>query len=565
METTSFEPKVNAAREFIEIATDFSNPLDLVREAISNSFDAKSSQMTISFDVIKEVGERVLRVVLEDNGTGMNEEGIHSFFDLGNSTHRDDDEAIGEKGHGTKVYFNSSNIQVITCSNGLRITAEMQNPFRKLFDEEVPEVTITREHTSDPDGTKIVIKGYNHNRCDLFTHERLKDHIIWFTKVGSVEKQFGLNDHSDFVLRLKGLDRESTEVIPFGHPFPAVSESVSKLFDKHLADAPRHFCSRMVKQMKLRQHPDISIDAVFFVEGNRVKQEYNPMIRRRGYQAPDGSYTVQERYGIWLCKDYIPVQSVNDWVSVKGREYTRLHAFVNCQELRLTANRGSINNTPSEILTDVRVVVEDIYESLTTGQDWIDMDWLSEEAEGFRNTEREKSDFKNRCVRFNQANIASYKDHDLIQPSHESGVFGLLMKLSTIESSLFPFKILDYNTYTGIDLIVKGDHTTPLAQSRLYYVELKYILGNSQLNHSFENLSTIICWDTALKHGDIIEDLNGEKRQMQIFGPTDDSSYTSYLLDGGKKNIKIEVVVLKDYLRERFGIEFRPRAGSSTI
>ena len=31
------EPKVNHAQEFIEIAFDFANPLDLVREAISNA------------------------------------------------------------------------------------------------------------------------------------------------------------------------------------------------------------------------------------------------------------------------------------------------------------------------------------------------------------------------------------------------------------------------------------------------------------------------------------------------------------------------------------------------
>ena len=31
------EPKVDRAQEFIEISLDFSNPLDIVREAISNA------------------------------------------------------------------------------------------------------------------------------------------------------------------------------------------------------------------------------------------------------------------------------------------------------------------------------------------------------------------------------------------------------------------------------------------------------------------------------------------------------------------------------------------------
>jgi hypothetical protein len=45
---------------------------------------------------------------IEDDGKGMNEEGLTSFFDLGNSLGRNDPEKIGEKGHGTKVYFNSA-------------------------------------------------------------------------------------------------------------------------------------------------------------------------------------------------------------------------------------------------------------------------------------------------------------------------------------------------------------------------------------------------------------------------------------------------------------------------
>lgn len=42
MKENSFtiNPEVNSAQEFIEISQDFPNSLDLVREAISNAFDA---------------------------------------------------------------------------------------------------------------------------------------------------------------------------------------------------------------------------------------------------------------------------------------------------------------------------------------------------------------------------------------------------------------------------------------------------------------------------------------------------------------------------------------------
>ena len=47
----TIEPKVDSAQEFIEIALDFSNPLDLVREAISNAFDAEADNIVLSGEI----------------------------------------------------------------------------------------------------------------------------------------------------------------------------------------------------------------------------------------------------------------------------------------------------------------------------------------------------------------------------------------------------------------------------------------------------------------------------------------------------------------------------------
>lgn len=51
-------PKVNDAQEFIEIAQDFSNPLDIVREGISNAFDAHAHNIIMDFSVITECGKK---------------------------------------------------------------------------------------------------------------------------------------------------------------------------------------------------------------------------------------------------------------------------------------------------------------------------------------------------------------------------------------------------------------------------------------------------------------------------------------------------------------------------
>src|SRR5580700_850576 len=373
MSEYSFKPNVDQVQEFIEIAGDFSNPLDLVREAISNSVDAKAKRVSISFDVMKEYGENVLVIVLQDDGIGMDQTTIKSFFDLGNSSNRGNPDAIGEKGHGTKVYFNSSEVDVITICDGRRINARMSDPYKKLFSRELPDVKVEEESaSSEPNGTKITIKGYNNNRREKFTHEILKDYIQWFSKHGSFETQFEHTQHKGFVVELKGLNRKESETLPFGHPFPEESASIDKLFDKYLVDAPYYFCKRIKRAGQLPNHPEVNYEALFSIEGNRVKQDYNPMLRRRGYQAPLGAYTVQERYGIWLCKDFIPIQRANEWISVRGTEYTRFHAFFNCQEFKLTANRGSVNNTPSELLKDIEQTVEDIFDSITNSDDWRD-------------------------------------------------------------------------------------------------------------------------------------------------------------------------------------------------
>jgi hypothetical protein len=558
-------PKVNETQEFIEIANDFSNPLDIVREAISNSFDAKATVIHIEFDILQEYGERILQIRLKDNGTGMDVEGLQSFFDLGNSLRRNDPNTIGEKGHGTKVYFNSSYIEVTTTNNGKTLNARVVEPYKTLFERQIPVVMVKQEETPNiPNGTEIVIKGYHKNRRDKFTHEILRDYIMWFTKMGSIEKEFNIYDNENVTLFLKGLNRCDAEEIKFGHFFPEESESVQKLFDKHLIKAPDYYCKKVVKQGQLKNFPEIRYDAVFAIEGNRVKYSYNPMLRRSGYTAPAGSYTVQERYGIWLCKDFIPIQRKNEWITYKGSEFTKFHAFINCQDLRLTANRSSVDNTPSEIIEDLREVVRQIFAEIVEGDDWRELSWLEEEAEAYRTSEKEAKDFKWRISKVNKANIATHKGVTLIEPQRESGVFALVVQLSLLEPGLFPFEIIDYDTHSGIDVIVKGDHSTPLNQSKLFYVEFKHVLGQ-QFNHSFENLHSIVCWDTQIKHDDIVIDINKEERKMIISPPNGPEDYTRYFLDNPRKAHKIEVYVLKDFLKEKLQLNFRPRSSGAVV
>jgi len=392
----------------------------------------------------------------------------------------------------------------------------------------------------------------------------LKDYILWFTKLGSVELFFDLEENKEVKVVLKGLNNKIPEVIVFGHSFPDESPAVSILFDNHNVSAPDHYCKRHIKRGQLKNFPEISYEAIFSVEGNKVKQNHNPMIRRQGQQGIPGSYSVAERYGVWLCKDFIPIQRKNEWVNYKGSEFIKLHSFFNCQGLKLTANRGSIDNTPSEVLIDIQNEVKAIYEQIIESEDWTQLSWLDQEAKGYRTAEKEKKDFAWRLKKVGKTNICEYKDQILVEPQRESGVFALTLQLQILEKGIFPFYVLDYDTHSGIDVIVKGDNTTPIQISKLYYVEFKHYL-TADFDHSFSNLHNIVCWDTTIKHNDILKDIGGEERTLEIIQPANKKDYTKYFLNNPRSAHKIEVFVLKDYLKQKLGIEFRPRTDKDTL
>jgi len=555
------KPTVDATREFIEISKDFANPLDLVREAISNAFDARATRIEIAFSAIKIYGENVLKIELIDNGFGMDKNGLQSFFDLGNSMNRHDPDAIGEKGHGTKVYFNSACITVITVNNGVEYKAVLDRPMQSLYDGVIPDVKVTHTDTDAPSSTNITILGYNNNRSDQFSHQILKDHIVWFTKMGSFEKEFGISKNNNVKLYLKGLDEETAEEISFGHIFPEESKKIDLLFDEHKTDAPHYFSKKITRTGTLPNFPYIPYQAIYSIEGRYVKYGYNDMVRRSGYTAPNGAYQIQERYGLWLCKDYMPVQRKNEWISEKGSEFTKFHAFINCQDFNLTANRGSIANTPFEIIENLHMVVEKHYEEITSSDEWDLLLWLQDEADAYRTVKNEQKSFETRKKRINTANVAKYNDILLIEPRHESGVFALFMQLSASDKTLFPFTVLDYDTHEGIDVIAKATDGVPIKNSKLYYVEFKNYL-TKEFNHTFENSFSIVCWDTKIKHGETVKDLKGDEYSMRIIPPDSPSDYTRYQLVPARGINIIEVYVLKDYLAQRLNIIFRPRTES---
>ncbi|MFO7676490.1 MAG: ATP-binding protein [bacterium] len=564
MDTTrhTVVPSVDEAREFFEIANDFAEPLEAVREAISNAHDWEASNIWITFETQRLEGARTLIVRFRDDGTGMSKQAVSAtFWGLGHSESRGDSQKIGEKGHGTKIFLNSEKVRVSTLGPDGAFAAECERPFRKLCNHELhaPEWWEVSPPNDGKTFTEIELQGYNNNASGTFTQRVVKDYVLWCTKAGSVEKELTGQVKRELTVHLKGLDVAEHEALPHGHPFPPEAADLNKLFDRYSYDAADYFVKRYHKTDVLQDLPDVRYEAVIYVEGDLAKRAYNPMIKQRLRKGSDG-YKVGDRYGIWLCKDYIPVCRVNEWISsfgTGGNAWVLLHGFVNCQELNLTANRGTFANTDPQVTAGLKIAIAEVVEA-------VDRDILKNQLyalmnmqEEARTQKQEETDYKSRVKSIKYRARASIDDQEVLEPQNEAELFGLFMRVYAKHPDLFEFLPCDYNTARGIDMIARSIGNPGVSELPHGYVEFKHRLGHRNFNHGFTNLRWVVCWDFTDDCEDGFElESSVDKTKRRIVYPTGDADASKYYLDAGNTRTKIQVIRLKCYLEEKLDVRF---------
>jgi light-regulated signal transduction histidine kinase (bacteriophytochrome) len=159
-------PKVTSAHEFLEITHDFVDPKDAIREAISNAMDWKATKINVKVTEDRNRADEELIIEFSDNGSGLDEERLEAFFDLGKSINNATVEQIGNKGHGTKTYYNSRQIEVESKTATTTVRAAMDQPLQNLMNAIVPpyEYDISRDQNNSTTGTTIRVYGYNMNQ-----------------------------------------------------------------------------------------------------------------------------------------------------------------------------------------------------------------------------------------------------------------------------------------------------------------------------------------------------------------------------------------------------------------
>ncbi len=534
-------PRVNEAREFLEIAKDFKDPKEIIREALSNSWDARASKTSLRFGLAPVPGTRRRKITVEiiDNGEGMSSEPrpeigcseIEGFFNLGDSYKPHG--SIGSKGHGTKIYYKSEGITVDTWKNSKHIHAETEvKPWDALQQGVVPTYGFDETADAGSKGTKIVVDGFQAKQNEFASLDDLIQYIRWYTVLGSFGQYF--NSPRRMELEIKPLDSYSPVNIPYGFRFPDEQLDFSKGTDTTCkVYGPRTIEAATEDGRKVT----VEVVGALLGESHRgiVPETYSHM-------------------GLWLCKDYIRIERNNDILEevFGGQYYYRSTLiFANCQQFDLTANRNNVRTDQDEYdvaVESIKGFCKEIWESSFL-KEYFDKKQKEDEDRKQREEEENERDRQKRVEETRKDRINRYKARAVLdgrglinpptkEPQNEAETALLLQAMISSKYPGIDFVIGDYNTSSGVDLIVEQEDKHV---QTLKWIELVSSLEKLyEWSHPPQGYHCIVCYRL------------GNVKEVQQFQDGQESKLVKKKIPGRYSLLvgadSIEVYVLKEIL-----------------
>ncbi len=573
------EVRVDAAKEIREISLDFLNPIEILREATANAYDAGAQVLTLRATPDKDIsGRRILTLESTDDGVGMDQPAIEAFFGLGLSEKPKipGRTPLGFKGHGTKIYYSAQELWVVTRREGSDLIVAWADKAREhVLQGRLPEVLFLRGKEAEeyaqnrrltipsPSGTTLRLIDYTPDSgrlIDDFKRSAVENYLRWFTVYGSFEHVVrATSPKPPMDVRLQATDDSTTKQVLYGHPWPVADRTDLKALRELDPRRPYNYFCKSFRKVDLVISGGYRIDIAVAFEGKQGRLDRDPLIRR---QKTGGLYFEEDRYGLWLCRDHIPIELKTDWLQdtelpvFEFLEPRRALVLVNCNDFFLTANRGSVGNSQATLLQAVRDGVIEFLSGLEDDDDLARFREEYEEERLRRVRDKDRKAFLRRLDRYNRKKhctiaLPDGSEFRFFEPQREITLFGLIAQLQVKDPTLLDLDILDYDDHQGIDLLVRRGHDPSdlLERDKVAYVELKYEL-RSNINHAFDNLHAIICWETYIKPGFPVTDAADQTFTLTE-STTGAVTYSTLApKPDSKLSHQIRVVVLKRLLQE---------------
>lgn len=496
------ELKVNDVSLYREIARNLVNPLELVREAISNAHDAKSDHIQIEL-FRNDSDEFCLRI--SDDGDGMKEEDFERFFNLGDSLKRGNN--IGQKGLGTKTYFRCGKLTVESQSKieKKRFKAILDAPWDKLNDNELPRYNFNEiAHEPGKPGTIITIENYKIDNPErYFNFDRLKDYILWYTAAGSFKtkyadnitlRKFIQNIQISPIIFLHDNISDKKEDFAGGHRFPEQNENpeVDEEADQEILQHPKsdRYCKHFGPF-----HKDTTIGDEYV--SFQIYGVIAGVNKRREIVSLSQGETHKSRFGLHLCKDFIPVVNRKDLL--KDSNYQHYHILLNSQNFDLTADRNNISNEDDPKIKWVLTESEKILNSQIKAVAEKSFFKLRKEEELVYNQYKRSQALKSRKEEYGNLPNLDLNIAILKKPNNEAQVAMLYAYLLGTEKNnhLGNLKLGHYSDKSTTDLICENE------EGEYVLVELEYKLSNLfKHGHAYKTFDAVVCWEVDLEHNE---------------------------------------------------------------
>ncbi|MCT7949460.1 ATP-binding protein [Ancylothrix sp. C2] len=361
----SLHPHISYTHSLSELSVNKKDPCEVIRELISNSYDARANRIEI-YPLLKEKG-----FIYFDNGIGLSEtqeiNGItpyEAFFSIGMST-KIQGEAIGYKCQGSKLCFASTKFTLITRCKGEENwrSISIDNPKKNLkveFDissqkNEQPWESLAalfkiknsqiqpildklnQEYFRDKfnTGAMIIVEGLEVNNFpDYYDSKKHKDeelsylrnYIRFYTRHGDMrilrpndtgfpnDKQelfkscTGYNDQCKLYLWTEN----KLKKIEVGYPYLEKPDDSDKLTIKSPANVAKLIDGRFYERLATNfEFEGMTYCLVLAIDGNRRAMDKYSQLSRKGKKQSCGIKLTDQR-GTFICVEGVKICSFNE-------------------------------------------------------------------------------------------------------------------------------------------------------------------------------------------------------------------------------------------------------------
>jgi len=462
--TERHQPKVNEVNEFLEIASDFEDPLEVIRESLSNSFDAGAEEVNIEIRDRQDGSE----IIIEDDGHGMGRHDLGTFFDLGNSNKTD---SIGYKGHGTKIFYKSDKIVVNTAKDGTTLRAVMDRPWEKLNNRILPEYeVIETESKRDRSGTYIRISGFRSGQGldpGSLSYKRIHNYLKWKTIAGSTAHFFEDDYHEmTITVDLDDAIDDSRDTLVTTNKFEFPEEQLEPGDGEFPAD---RMCKHYPPRELILETENIqsTVEIVGMVGGKETRNEL-PTFGRHSTQ-----------FGVWLAKDHIKVERLNEAIS-HDNEFIHFLFVANCQDIELSANREKIRNKSSSVYQELEQEIKHYMSKVSSDP------WFKEYLEARRIGElNRKAQSQQSTVRERRNSIY---DRSGFKPTNQSEVV-IGLERSNTNAGTTDWHVEDFDLSADVNAIIKSNGS--LKSSSVHITLTDHFKQDKPL----KSVEAIVCWE----------------------------------------------------------------------